>query len=202
MEGELHEDLIRVRDNLLEVGQNYFDLIPAATHREKELEREYFQQISNYRQHINIISDSISKISDELIYYRHQKDIYQILHDHVLTLSDLVNIMKRPFNRPILQDLVADVATVSLKLEALEVDDLKNSYSERSSLFLSEVITVINSREYDLLKIAETGFFGMEIDFVNAYLNSDTGIRWGGKYNSLKDWMHFEMHPLSDYLLE
>jgi hypothetical protein len=71
---------------------------------------------------------------------------------------------------------------------------------------MTEIVTLINkpnkkgpTNKSLLLAYAQSGFFDLSLTLVNA-LTAASEIRWGGNYEKNKDFMHFELNPLDDFL--
>ncbi|WP_430623645.1 M15 family metallopeptidase [Marivirga lumbricoides] len=56
----------------------------------------------------------------------------------------------------------------------------------------------MNSTQNALNRLGNTGFFNIENKLVNYFLDSQK-INWGGNWNTVRDWMHFQ--PTSSYLI-
>lgn len=82
---------------------------------------------------------------------------------------------------------------------------LYNSYSTISVSLTAdqakmvEILKAIKNNKAPLLSYGTTGFFDISLTLVNALI-AEKEIRWGGNYEKNKDFMHFELHPLKDFL--
>ncbi|MGM0582080.1 MAG: M15 family metallopeptidase, partial [Bacteroidota bacterium] len=70
----------------------------------------------------------------------------------------------------------------------------------RTNLTYSQYVSWLNQNgtKTALNQLGQTGFFNLENNFVDYFLDSNK-IEWGGNWNRRRDWMHFQ--PSSDYFI-
>ena len=84
--------------------------------------------------------------------------------------------------------IAADYSNIQTKVKAFYTEQKK--LCPTLELYSTRLKSGINSIGFGNV-LLQNGFCDLELDLINAFLNADSRIQWGGKFNSKIDGMHF-----------
>ena len=84
--------------------------------------------------------------------------------------------------------IAVDYSNIQTKVKVFYAE--QNKVCKGLNILASELKSKVSSIGFGNV-LLQDGFCDLELDLINAFLNADSRIQWGGKFNSKIDGMHF-----------
>lgn len=188
-DGELDKVFKYLYEQLSETLELYYDIEPAVTEEERKLETEYLDKIRGLTIQVNLHAKDVNTFLENQPSYDFSEALENKFQKDGLLLrnkGEVLGFLRKSSN----------YMEVNINHRENSISDIKTLYNTDALNKIREIYASVNAQKILLTSMATKGFFELDERIVRAFL-TNSNLRWGGNFNYEKDFMHFELHPLS-----
>lgn len=191
-QGEFDEVYDNLYANISETYRLYLEVEPSVTDEERKREAEYLDRIRGLKTQVGLHEETIKN------YFNSLPNFEFIPHLESKFNSDRT-ILEEKGRALLFYNASTNYVELNSRHRENQVNDIITLFNKEQVSKLGSLNTDMNAQKPRLLTMAARGFFELDERIVNAFIN-EPGTRWGGAYLREKDFMHFELYPLTSNL--